>query len=516
MSPSLRHVPIRSMDSSLTQLRYLEEDPDLEPFLGFRPRDVAHLLRRAPINARRLIDPEALAAAALRYAEDHGAPEEALDSARSLADGVHVIVTGQQPGLFGGPLYTLHKVATAVRLAQEINTASDGPRVLPLFWSHTDDHDLHEVNRAFFVNSSLEIQRIRLDLERSGESIRDIGVGRDLDHALAAVADLLPHSEYRDWALDLFRPRQPDEHFGDGLARMLFSMFGKHGLLVIEPRDLPAESFDVLPRWWEQANEIRSSIVSTIEVLLELGIDISLDPGATLMFQNTGGRRVAMADGDPINRVTDLSPGVLLRPLWQDACLPTLGTVVGPGELAYLSVAGPLYRKLGVPVPVFVPRTSLTLVEPSLVKLLKRFNWDLPDLAAGVEQLTKSTVGDESSDGESGLDVLIDHIAKEMSELAMATRTADSQMVRAVERTRSKVNDELTKLRNKLRNSRQNREGTGARQIRRIVSSLRPRGRPQERVLTALPFLAAHGATLADDLVAAADPFTSGHGVLEL
>ena len=78
------------------------------------------------------------------------------------------------------------------------------------------------------------------------------------------------------------------------------------------------------------------------------------------------------------------------------------------------------------------------------------------------------------------------------------------------------MHDELTKLLTRLRNSRQNREGTGARQIRRVVSSLRPRGRPQERVLTALPFLAAHGAGLADDLVAAADPFTSGHGVLEL
>ena len=152
----------------------------------------------------------------------------------------------------------------------------------------------------------------------------------------------------------------------------------------------------------------------------------------------------------------------------------------------------------------------------SLAKLLKRFNWDLPDLAVGAEQLTKDTIDDESSAGENGLEALIDHISKEMSELATATRTADAQMVRGVERTRGKVNDELTKLLNKLRNSRQNRAGTGARQIRRLVSSLRPRGRPQERVLTALPFLAAHGAALADDLVAAADPFTSSHGVLEL
>ena len=505
------------MGSSPTQVRYLEEDPDLEQFLGRRPRSVADLLRRAPVNARRLLSNESISTALENYAERHSAPAESIAAARSIARGdVQVIITGQQPGLFGGPLYTVHKAATAVRLAQEINASSNGPTVVPLFWNHTDDHDLDEVNRAFFINNSLEIQRIRLDLTRSGEAIRDIGVGRDLDHALAAVSDLLPHSEFREWALDLFRPRLPDEHIGDALARMLFGMFGKHGLLVIEPQDLPEEAFEVLPRWWEQANEIQSTVSSTIEVLLEIGLDISLDPTATLMFQNTGGRRVAMAQGDPVNRVTDLSPGVLLRALWQDACLPTLGSVVGSGELSYLSVAGPLYRQLGVPAPVFVPRASLTLVEPSLAKLLKRFNWDIPDLEVGADQLAQTAIHDEATGDESGLEQLIEHVKVQMSELVTTMRTADSQMVRAVERTRGKVHDELSKLLNKLRNSRQNREGTGLRQIRRVVNCLCPRGRAQERVLNALPFLAAHGEALADQLVGAADPFSTGHGILEL
>jgi uncharacterized protein YllA (UPF0747 family) len=103
-----------------------------------------------------------------------------------------------------------------------------------------------------------------------------------------------------------------------------------------------------------------------------------------------------------------------------------------------------------------------------------------------------------------------------MRELVSGIKTSDPQMVRGVERTRSKVTDELAKLLNKLRNSRQNREGTGLRQVRRVANSLRPKGRPQERVLTVLPFLAAHGPELADMLVGAADPFSTSHGVLEL
>lgn len=517
MSSSLRHIPVRTLGSSAAHLRYLDEDPELEPFLGMRPRDVSSLLRRAPLNARRAVDPQLIARSLLEYAQAHDAPQQVLDNARAVGDGeLFMVVTGQQPGLFGGPLYTVHKAATAVRLCREINAQPDGPRAVPLFWNHTDDHDLDEVNRAFFLNSNNEIQRIRLDLERSGEPIHSIGVGHSMEHALGAVGDLLPHSDFRDWALGMFEPRHPDEHFGAALTRMLFSMFGEDGLLVIEPRRLPSEAFEVLPRWWEQAGSIQDQAKSTIEVLNDLGFDLSMDPGTTLMFQDSGGRRVALAEGDPISQTGDLSPGVLLRPLWQDAVLPTIAAVVGPGELSYLAVAGPLYRKLGVPCPVYVPRASLTLLEPSLSKLLKRFGWDLTDLDVDTQDLIKAAVGEHEDGDDDELEGLVQHVEKELHELATTMRKVDPQMVRAVDRSRSKVLDELNKLHNKLRNSRANRQGTGERQVRRLHNTLKPRGRPQERVLTVLPYLLRHGPELSEKLIQAADPFTLGHGVLEL
>ncbi|MEE2886850.1 MAG: bacillithiol biosynthesis BshC [Planctomycetota bacterium] len=517
MSPSVRHIPIRHMGSSPAHLRYLEEDPDLKPFLGQRPRDTADLLRRAPASARRLVNPQALSEALIAYATRHEAPAEVLANAESMASGeVHVVVTGQQPGLFGGPLYTVHKAATAVRLAQELNALDSGPRVVPVFWNHTDDHDLDEVNRAFFVNNNLEVQRVRLDLSRGGEPIRDIGIGHKIEQVLATVGDLLPHNEFRSWAMETFSPREPNDHFGDGLARLLFRLFGKFGLLVIEPRDLPVEAFEVLPRWWEQAPMIRDSIRSTIEVLLDLGLDLGMDPAGTLMFEVHGNRRVPMAEGDPVQHAGDLSPGAVLRPLWQDACLPTVASVVGPGELSYLSVAGPLYQRLGVPSPVLVPRASMTLVEPSLSKLLTRFGWDISDLELGPDRLAERTLDGEGGGEESRLETLGSNLDQGLTELIQSVRTSDPQMIRGVERTKKKVLEELGKLLSKLRNSRQNREGTGTRQIRRIANNLRPRGRPQERMLTVLPFLAAHGPELGDYLVGAADPFTTNHAILEL
>ncbi len=518
MSAAVRRLPFRLLGTtSDVHLRYLEEDPDLRPFLGTRPRSADQLLQGAPLRARRLVSSDALSASVLAYAEHYGAPAAVLENAHALADPeTCAVVTGQQPGLFGGPLYTIHKAATAVRLARELSALPGAPRVVPIFWNHTDDHDLDEVNRAFAVNANLDIQRIRLDLPRSGAAIRDIPVARPMQQALAAMGDLVPNTEFRDWAFEALAATEPDDTLGSILARFLFQQFGQDGLLVIEPRDLPAQAFDVLPRWCEMVGGIRDVIRSTVEHLSDAGLDVTLDPTATLMFQNTGQRRLPLSDGDPLPRATALSPGVLLRPLWQDACLPTIASVVGPGELAYLSAAGPLYKHLGVPAPVFVPRASLTLVEPSLKKLLNRFDWDLQDLGKGPAGLARSLSSEESNPVEEGLDELSADIKRRMGELSGQIRKLDAQMVSSLERTRQKMLEELEKLTVKIRRSRQNREGTGLRQIRRLCSQLKPRGRLQERVLTAVPFLVSHGESLAPVLIDAADPFGLEHGVVEL
>lgn len=515
--PTLRHLPFRRLGVADVHLRYLEEDRDLEPFLGVRPRNAQDLLRLAPDGAKRLVAPEELADVLLAYAERHDAPQASREAARQIRSGdALVVVTGQQPGLLGGPLYTIHKAATAVRLARELSAITDKP-VYPLFWNHTDDHDLDEVNGTWLVNGNQDLQRVRLDLDHNGMAIRHVPIGHIAEQALAAAGDLLPQSEFREWALAPFQPKHPDETFGDQLARLLFHLFGSFGMLVLEPRDLPPSAFDVLGRWRGRLEEIRNSVRTSTEHLGDLGLDMTMDPGATLMFQFQAGRRVALADEDPVGDVKDLSPGAILRPLWQDACLPSVAFVVGPGELSYLSVVGPLYRQLGVPSPVLVPRASLTLVEPSQKKQLKRFGLDIPDLAAGIETLSERIREDDDQNAaERQIDLVGETLRDGLTEVIGILDQGDKQMVGPAERTRAKMLDELRKLGQKVRNSRQNREGTGARQIRRLCNNLRPRSRLQERILPPVPYMVAHGEDLAGWLVDAADPFGIDHGVLEL
>jgi bacillithiol synthase len=236
-----------------------------------------------------------------------------------------------------------------------------------------------------------------------------------------------------------------------------------------------------------------------------------------MMFELTGGQREPLADGETVGRAQDLSPGVLLRPLWQDACLPTLAFVVGPGELAYLCAVAPLYRLLGVPVPVFVPRASMTLVEPSMQRLLTRFSLDLPDLDQPPEKLAeKLLTANDGGDIEDALDDLQGKIRASLDAVSPKLSAVDASMLGALDRARSKVLEEIERLLQKVRNARQNREGTGIKQLRRLCSTLRPRNRIQERVLGPLQYLNAWGPRLGEVLVGAADPFRIEHGVLEL
>ena len=251
----------------------------------------------------------------------------------------------------------------------------------------------------------------------------------------------------------------------------------------------------------------------------DLGVDITLDPAATMMFAMNANRREPLADGEDYGEARNLSPGVLLRPLWQDACLPTIGFVVGPRELSYLSAVAPLYRLLGVPKPVFVPRSSLTIVDPSTQRALQRFELDLPDLSESPERLAERLLqgeGGRGGDIEESLDSIKHRLRNDLDAVEKQLQTLDASMTGALDRARSKAIDEIGRLQNKVRNARQNREGTGIKQLRRLCNSLRPRARMQERVFGPITYLNAYGPRLADELIGAADPFTIDHGVLEL
>ncbi len=524
-------IPLHRLPWPAISLAWCEGNPTLRELLPERPRSLEALLARAE-DRRDFSPPEeqraSLAETMRRYAGDLGAPEAVFENLeRFERPGTMAVVTGQQPALFGGPLFLWHKVATVLHLVERIRATPGAPEVVPIFWNHSEDHDWGEANHTYLVNPSLDVQRVRIPLPTSGKALYRLPVGPEIADAIHQAADLLPSTDRVDAVLDSLRPGAAVEHLGRHLGRLLFRWFGKRGLCVLEPCELPIRLRAPLLLWQREADRLRREFKALAAELGDRGQDVAVDPNAPFFFQIDGdGKRSALADGQEPSGERLPSPGVLPRCVWQDHLLPTLVYVAGPGELAYHGLAGPFYRLAGVPRPPLLPRASLTLVEGRLAEMLDR--WEIPfDFLDRGPQAIEAWIAAREGEGgeteaaeeepvESRLEALGQDFAAELHALEEGVAEVDRNLVLPVARFAARTRQELRKLAEKIRNQRRNKAGAYRQHARRLCAELRPRGSMQERVFSALPYLARYGDSLPEGLCRVADPFTRSHLLVRL
>lgn len=521
----LGEIPLRRLGWPPVALAWHEGGPVLREHLPPRPKSLEALLARAEERIDFAAPEERRAAVAetmARYAAGLGAPPEVEQNLELFArPGTMAVVTGQQPALFGGPIYLWHKVATVLHLVERIRRIPGAPAVVPLFWNHSEDHDWGEANHSYLVNPSLDVQRIRLALPTTGKALYRLPVGASLEEAIAQARDLLPATDRTDEVLAGLRPGAALEHLGRHLARQLFRWFGKFGLLVLEPCELPIELRAPLLDWHAKADRLRTEFKALAAELEGRGLEVPVDPNGPFLFQIDGeGRRRALADGQPPAPERLASPGLFLRCVWQDQLLPVLAYAAGPGEVTYLSLAGPFYRLAGVPRPPLLPRASMTHVERRLAEMLAR--WEIPferigEGAAAIERwiAEREGAGDDGAGEEEPIEVRLEALgrrfAEELHALEEDVAEVDRNLAMPVARFAARTRSELKKLAEKVRNQRRNKAGTFRQHARRLCAELRPRGAMQERVFSPLPYLVRHGRAFADGLVEVADPFRRGH-----
>lgn len=458
-----------------------------------------------------------------------------LDEAQRVAldalgrSGTIAIVTGQQPCLFGGPLYVAHKVATALALAHELRRAIDahslGVEVVTVFWNHDEDHDWGEANHVALVNPALDIQRVRLRLPSTGHALAHVDVAAPLDRAVDEARDLVVQSEAGIAELDALRPTSAHETLAASTTRLLSRHFGDQGLLVLEPSRLPQACRDIVRRWHGEARELRNETMRDASELANRGFESTVDPEQALSFAiDADGRRRAVPDHESCPDAARPSPGVLLRSVWQDHLLPTLAYVAGPGEVAYLALTGSIYRALDVERPLLVPRASMVHADGRTLELLERFGIEIPDLSVGARELEAriaASSGEDDSEAPATpqCDARIRELAKEfrarLRALEVDVARIDAHLVHPLHRIGSKASSELERFADKVKRQRRNRGGLYRQHARRLCAELFPRGAPQERVLPMLPFVARFGSDFARALVDVADPFETAQLVLE-
>ena len=460
---------------------------------------------------------------------------ERLRDPRSVA-----VVTGQQLGLFAGPLYTVYKALSAVRYAAHVEAETGRPAV-PVFWLAGEDHDWAEVRSAVFTHTAgdaAEVRRVRYPAEGGAGPVGRIALGEaDTAAALDALAQTLPDGPHRETALALAAEAyRPGRTMRDAFAALLRALVPDVVLMSVDDARLKRIAAPVMSR---EATEWRGTLAALEARGAELraaGFHQQVAPTPLNLFTLGDAERQALdpAEGgaavsrDGARRIADLraevqthpeafSPNVVLRPLVQDALLPTAAYVAGPGEAAYFAQLGPVYDRFDIPMPAVVPRLSLTLVEPGIAKILDRYDLGIADLAGDTAALYRRLALDASDLDLDGAFAAIRARADGFLDGAEPlARALSPSLPPAVGAAQTRVERAIDRLETTLVRAEKRRHADVGRRLDRARTGLWPGGTLQERALCPLQTVAQHGAGALGDIVRAVPLDPSVHHVVRL
>ncbi len=455
------------------------------------------------------------------------APRDALAGAERLRDPQSVaIVTGQQAGLFGGPLFTLLKALTTLQLAERVGR-DHGVTAIPVFWVDAEDHDWAEIGSCGLLDANLDHRTVVLPPPAgAGERpVASLLFDQTVTVCVAQVFEWLQRTEFSDdLAEAVRRAYQPGRSVTGAFAVFMDSVLGERGLVVFDSSDPAAKPLaaEVFAREIEQ-RQTASLAAQAGRELAAMGYHAQVTPVDTslALFHLDGGRRamqhhdggVAIAgDREPRSLAAlaakarhepvYFSPNVLLRPIVQDTLFPTVSYVAGPNELAYLGQLRRAYESFGVPMPLIYPRATATLVDSATAKFLARYHVALESLPPRDDGVLNQLLERELPESvERSLAAVQAAIDERMAAVVAAVPAIDPTLEGAARSTSSRLQQDLRTLHGKIIQAAKRRDDTLRRQFNRARSIAFPGGHPQERALAYVYFLNQYGPVLVERLL---------------
>ena len=510
-------------------LDYLTHFDRVREFYGCDPHDPAAPAALAAVLDARTYPRGALAGILAEQNAGWGAGPAARRNIERLADPrALAVITGQQTGLFGGPCFTLYKAATVVGVAAAFERQLGRPTI-PLFWMASEDHDLPEADHLLLLDAGHRPTVVRLARQGNPGFIpANFRLGPAITQALAEAAALLPSTEFTaDLREALGRCYAPEETLASAFARWMAHLTRDWGLVLVDPADprLKALAAPVLLGELRRAPATSQAMLEVSARLEARGYppQITVRPDGANVFLLQAGRlpirraphglaaqrggTLTPLDPAPADAAA-LSPNVALRPVLQDTLVPTLAYIAGPAELAYFAQLGPAYAAFNVPMPLLLPRASLTLVEGRIAELMARHNLALPQLRGEAEALVSSILRQEQAAAfEARMAEAKGAVARAFKEVEGLVGEIDPTLKGPAGQAAGHAAHQLDGLQKKAIQALKRRHEDLRAQVHRVREHLMPGGRPQERVLGLLPFLAKYGWGLTQTIRrAAAEP----------
>ncbi len=476
----------------------------------------------APTAPAPAADRRELASAVTAANDGYGHPgAEALG--RKLADpATLVVITGQQPGLFGGPLYSLSKAVAAVRWAERLEKA--GQPAVALFWVATEDHDFRESSRAtFFTKDGPRT----FDLGEDRSPLSPMGLrrlGPEVERALTELREAIPGERFGAWIDELGQWYRPDNGFGDAFAGLMVHLLGQRAPLFVDAL-LPALKQAQAPwlrRLVVERHRVAEAMAERDRAIEAAGFSLQVRPqpdASPLFLLHDGQRRRIEWQGEDRLRLRGtpeveqdvdwllaaieqrpeiVSAGVLARSAIQDAVFGTGLQILGPGELAYLPQVAPLYSLLEIAPPSVALRPQVLVLEEHVSGKLEASGLTLQELVDPTLDLDEHLAG---SAGEEFLGPAREQLEALITGMQAPAQELDPGLEGPWRKTGEQMNRALDSFSGRVKAASARRDQMARQRLETLRSTVRPMNQLQERVIATAHYPGKYGSRFAEAML---------------
>lgn len=474
-----------------------------------------------------------------------GASPKTLANIERLRRGALAAVTGQQVGLFGGPLFSIFKALTAVKLAEQ--ATETGGDCVPIFWLATEDHDLAEVNHVALLSEQGLPEPFAAESHAfESNAVTDAPVGTvkfgpEIESVVERAAALLGDSEVTTW---LRRAYRPGETLGSAFALLFARLFADWGVILLDPADKDFHDLakPLFRAAIERASELDEALLGRGKALEAAGYhqQVKVTSATTLLFEVKDGARTVVrrrnnggnggeyvvgeertSHGELLDRIEEtpenFNPNVLLRPVVQDYLLPTLVYTGGAAEVAYFAQVAVVYEKLLGRVTPILPRFSATLVEAKPERILTRYQLGQPDLFLGPEKVREAIAARSlPSDLQTRFSEAYASVEQSMTALRESIGRLDSTLVDTAQSSQESMAHQINRLQARVSRAEGLRNEVITRHADALSHALFPHKALQEREVAGVTFVARYGPELLANFYQTIHPDCHDHQVIAL
>lgn len=453
------------------------------------------------------------------------------------------VFTGQQLGLLGGPLYTIYKVFTAIKLSEELNEQFSDFNFVPVFWMAGDDHDFEEISFINLINKENNLVKIIYDdgnpINFNRGAVGNIILNENINIFKEEIKTNLRETDYTPSFLDFIENILTDTiSLRQSFFNFLYQIFDDTGLIIFDPQEQYVKNL-LKPIFKKELENYKTHTAALLSNSIDLDeqyhAQVKIKPINLFMEDNSGrhliepieneyrlkGKRKRISKEEIFDTLEKnpekFSANVLLRPICEDYLFRTGFYIGGPGEISYYAQTGPLYNNFDIPQPIVFPRASATVLESNIAKIIVKNNLTTKDFFRGdnyVKALVLDNIGDLDLNGK--FDNVKSLISTQLDNLGIELSQIDKNIVNNVESVKNKVLHQLDVLLNKSNNAYERKHEVSLRQISKVCNVVHPNNNFQERELCILNFINKYGFDFIDWLYNELDIRAYQHQILEI